>query len=273
MEIEKKRKPFVAFFLSFLTPGVGQLYNGQIKRAGFLYAILFMISINPLSLKLFATFHGLIVWLAVTLSLLLFIMIDALYNAFKLKEIKTNKYNRWYVYAVIIAIQTFTIQPLIKSIHHFKAYKTPADSMKPTLITGDHFMVDKTYYKKKAPERSDVIVFRYPEDPGKDFVKRVIGLPGDMVEIRDKNVYVNGKRQDNSNVVHTDPHIIPGDIAPRDNYGPTTVSDRSLFVLGDNRDQSLDSRFRGFVDISELTGKVLYIHWSNDRNRIGRAIK
>lgn len=273
MDNKKKRKPFVAFFLSFLTPGLGQLYNGQIKRAVFLYAMLFVISINPLSLKLFATFHGLIIWLAVTISFLLFIMIDARYHAIKLQEIKINTYNKWYVYAVIILIQTFTIQPLIRSIHHFKAYKVPAGSMKPTLIIGDHFMVDKTFYKKTAPKRKDVVVFRYPEDPGKDFVKRVVGLPGDVVAIRDKTVYVNGKRQNHGVAVHTDPQMIPGDISARDNYGPTAVPDRSLFVLGDNRDQSLDSRFWGFVDISELKGKALYIYWSEDRDRIGRKIE
>ncbi len=272
MATEKKRKPFIAFFLSFLTPGLGQLYNGQVKRAALLYSLLFVISINPFSLKLFATFHGLVIWLVATTSLLLFIMIDARQRAIKIKEIKLTPYNRWYIYAVIIVIQAVAIQPLVKSIHHFKAYQTPTNSMQPTFIRGDYFMVDKTYYENKSPNRMDVVVFRSPEEPGRDFVKRVIGLPGDRVEIRDKNVYVNGKLQDNGYVVHKDPQIVPADISPRDNYAPTTVPDRSLFVLGDNRDQSLDSRFWGFVDISELKGKALYIYWSEDRERIGRAI-
>lgn len=273
MEIEKKRKPFIAFCLSFLTPGLGQLYNGQIKRAVFLYLILFVISINPFSLKSFLTFRGLFIWLLITVGFLLFVMIDALYNAIKLKEIKIRAYNKWYIYSIIILMQAFTIQPLIKSIHHFKAYRTPAGSMRPTLMVGDHFMVNKTYYKKNEPKRKDVVVFRYPEDPSKDFVKRVIGLPGDIVEIRDKQVYIDGKLQDHSYVLNTDPLIIPKDIQPRDNYGPATVTEGSLFVLGDNRDQSLDSRFWGFVDISALKGKALYIYWSKDRNRIGKVIK
>jgi signal peptidase I len=272
METEKQRKPFIAFFLSFLTPGLGQLYNGQIKRAALLYSLLFVISINPLSLKMFATFRGLVIWLVATTSLLLSIMIDARQHAIKIKKIKPTPYNRWYIYAAIIVLQAVAIQPLIKSFHHFKAYQTPTNSMQPTLIRGDYFMVDKTYYENKPPGRMDVVVFRAPEDPQKEFVKRVIGLSGDVVEIRAKNVYINGTVEKHDYVKHTDPNIISGAIAPRDNYGPVTVTDGALFVLGDNRDQSLDSRFWGFVDMSQLKGKALYIYWSQNRNRIGKKI-
>jgi signal peptidase I len=273
MEIEKKRRPSIALLLSFLTPGLGQLYNGQLKKAILLYLILFAIAASPLLVGALSTFHGMIVWCVVTICLFFFVVIDALYNAIKLKEIKIRAYNKWYLYLIIILIHTFAFQSLFKSAMPFKGYKMPAGSMKPTLIVGDHFIINKAYYKEKEPVKNDVVVFPFPKDTKKDFIKRVIGLPGDVVEIRDKHVYINGILQNYSYAVNTDPHIIPGGIQPRDNFGPITVPERSLFVMGDNRDQSYDSRFWGFVDITELKGKALYIYWSKDRSRIGREIK
>ena len=98
------------------------------------------------------------------------------------------------------------------------------------------------------PQRGDVIVFRFPEDEEKDFIKRIVGLPGDTIEVRNKIVFVNGKALDDKGYTQrVDPGIIHGSVNPRDNFGPVTVPDKSYFVMGDNRDQSLDSRFWGYV--------------------------
>ena len=149
--------------------------------------------------------------------------------------------------AILIAlfIRTFVVQ----------AFKIPSGSMKQTLQIGDHILVNKflygikiPYWNKiiipfKEPRREDIIVFKFPQDPHKDFIKRVIGVAGDVVESRNKQLFVNHKPVNHDFGVHTDPQIISGNIRPRDNFGPVTVPKNSLFVMGDNRDESFDSRF------------------------------
>jgi signal peptidase I len=112
------------------------------------------------------------------------------------------------------------------------------------------------------PKRKDIIVFRYPVDESKDFIKRVIGLPGDTVRIQDKKVYVNEKLLDEPYAVHSDERVLPAMASPRDNMGPIVVPSGSLFVMGDNRDESYDSRFWKFVKMSEIKGKAFIIYWS-----------
>ncbi len=175
--------------------------------------------------------------------------------------------------AIVLAlfIRTFVVQ----------AFKIPSGSMKQTLLIGDHILVNKFIYgikipflRKtiipiKSPKHGDIVVFQFPEDPKKDFIKRVVGLGGDRVEVRDKQVYINQKRVDMPYAIHTDPHIIPGQMQPRDNFGPVTVPLGEIFVMGDNRDHSYDSRFWGFVDLKALKGKAFMIYWSWDKSNFG----
>ncbi|MFN3921283.1 MAG: signal peptidase I, partial [Caldimicrobium sp.] len=123
-------------------------------------------------------------------------------------------------------------------------------------------------------------VFTYPMDKKLDFIKRVIGLPGDTIEIINKKVFVNGKPLKEPYVQFSDKEIYPKEISPRDNFGPIKVPPGQLFVLGDNRDQSYDSRFWGFVPISSLKGKalIIYFSWDSEKGsirlrRIGSLIK
>ncbi len=177
------------------------------------------------------------------------------------------------VIAIILAlfIRAFVVQ----------AFKIPSGSMQDTLLIGDYILVNKFIYGVKAPftdytvipvkepRRGDVLVFRFPEDPSKDFIKRVVAIGGDKVEIRNKNVYVNGELQDNPHAIHVDPNIHPKEFSRRDNYGPVTVPESKLFTLGDNRDESNDSRFWGFVDVSAVRGKAFMIYWSWNSEDIG----
>ena len=162
----------------------------------------------------------------------------------------------------------------------FQAYKMPSGSMQPTLLVGDHFFADKSIKNLKEIQRGDVIIFAYPVDPRKDFVKRVIGMPGDTIEIKDKNLYINGELYPEEYVIHSDQSIFPAKRNPRDNFGPVAVPMNALFVLGDNRDESLDSRFFGFVEESKVKGRATTIYWSWDKNhhsarwdRIGKRIR
>jgi signal peptidase I len=145
-----------------------------------------------------------------------------------------------------------------------KAYKIPSGAMTPTLLIGDHIYADNLIYRMvRNPERGDVIVFKFPEDETKDFIKRIIAVPGDTVEIRNKQVVLNGSLVDDlSYTQRIDPGTIEGSVNPRDSFGPVTVPEHAYFVLGDNRDQSLDSRFWGYVDRSKIRGKAAIIYWS-----------
>jgi signal peptidase I len=175
--------------------------------------------------------------------------------------------------AVVLAlfIRTFVVQ----------AFKIPSGSMKPTLLVGDHILVNKFIYGVKLPflgttlipvtdpKRQDVVVFKFPEDTKKDFIKRVIGISGDIVEVRDKKVYLNDKPMVDMHGSYLDPDVIPGRARSRDNFGPVTVPAGALFVMGDNRDHSYDSRFWGFVDLSMVRGKAFIIYWSWNKENSG----
>lgn len=188
------------------------------------------------------------------------------------------------IIAVILAlfIRTFIVQ----------AFKIPSGSMKETLQIGDHILVNKFIYgvkipflrktiiDVKKPERFDIVVFKFPEDPDKDFIKRVIGVEGDIVEVRNKKVYINNEPVNDIYGQNTDPNIFPANYQPRDNFGPVKVPSNSLFVMGDNRDHSYDSRWWGFVDLKAVEGKAMIIYWSWDGddfgvrwNRIGHILK
>jgi signal peptidase I len=170
--------------------------------------------------------------------------------------------------AILLAffIRTFVVQ----------AFKIPSGSMLNTLLIGDHILVNKFIYGIRMPftgtvlipvsepERGDIVVFKFPEDPSKDFIKRVVGVEDDVIEIRNKKVYVNGELIENDYAIHLDPFIQQYD-KNRDNLGPLKVPKDSLFVMGDNRDFSYDSRFWGFVDLKDLKGKAFMIYWSWDK--------
>jgi signal peptidase I len=188
------------------------------------------------------------------------------------ETVKTKSTFREYAEAIGMAlllalfIRTFIVQ----------AFKIPSGSMIPTLQIGDHILVNKLAYGIRVPlwghylvdfgkvHRGDVIVFIFPEDRSKDFIKRVIGVAGDTVEIRGKKIYINGQQIDDphAHFEGDDPqNILP---ASRDDYGPTKVPANHIFVMGDNRDRSYDSRFWGFVNLDDVRGKAFLIYWSWD---------
>ncbi len=192
---------------------------------------------------------------------------------------------REYAEAIIVAmLLAFAIRVFV-----VQAFKIPSGSMIPTLQIGDHILVSKLSYGLQwptdckllwsfppvncytsttviifgQPERGDIIVFRFPEDEEKDFIKRIVGLPGDTIQLRNKVVLVNGHPLDDKAFTQRiDPGVIDSSINPRDNFGPVTVPEGSYFVMGDNRDQSLDSRFWGYVREEKIRGKAFRIYWS-----------
>lgn len=175
-----------------------------------------------------------------------------------------REYGEAIIIAIILAlfIRAFVVQ----------AFKIPSGSMEPTLLVGDHILVNKFIYgirvpivnkeiiPLKSPKQFDIVVFRYPNDRTKDYIKRVIGLPLQKVQIINKKIYINDAPLNEPYGYYDDgQRTVPG---LRDNFGPVVVPPHSYFVMGDNRDHSHDSRFWGFVDDSDLVGEAFIIYWS-----------
>ncbi len=186
---------------------------------------------------------------------------------------------REYYEALLIAV----IFVNFARIFVFQAFKIPTGSMEDNLKIGDHIIVNKFIYgpasetwQKLFPlreiRRGDIIVFRYPLQPDTDFVKRVVGMPGDTLEIRDKQVFINGKPHREPYVIHDDPMLfrarnpdappLPEPYRSRDQFGPYTVPDGTYFAMGDNRDRSSDSRYWGTVPRAMIKGRAFMVYWS-----------
>jgi signal peptidase I len=193
------------------------------------------------------------------------------------KKSVVREYLESVVVAVILAlfIRTFVVQ----------AFKIPTGSMQNNLLIGDHLLVNKMVYSpslgpweakilaKKPIQRGHVVVFKFPEDPTRDFIKRVIGLPGEKVEIRNKVVFIDGRPLDEPYVHFLEPPLSPGDPEygirgdERHNWGPEVIPEGHLFVLGDNRDNSRDSRFWGTLPRDQVKGRAFIVYWSYEASR------
>jgi len=196
------------------------------------------------------------------------------------------------------AVMTALVLALIIRAFVIQAFTIPSGSMIPTLLVGDYILVNKFLLGSpvdlpftninlfrmpglRRPHKGDVIVFKFPVDPSKDFIKRVVAVEGDKIEARDKLIYVNGVPANEPFMRHTDNLVLPN----RDNFGPIEVPKDKFFCMGDNRDNSRDSREWGFVDIKDVKGKALIVYFSKDTSypllrvdkvrfdRIGRLIR
>jgi signal peptidase I len=191
------------------------------------------------------------------------------------KKSVLREYFESIVIAVILAlfVRTWVVQ----------AFKIPTGSMENNLLIGDHLLVNKFIFGPtplasgravlpvRAPRRGDVVVFKYPDEPDRDFIKRIIGLPGETVELRNKKVYINGKPLDEPYVHFLTPpssdyqEVTSFDV--RERYGPVSVPPDQYFVMGDNRDNSQDSRYWGFLPRGYIKGRAALIYWSYESGR------
>ena len=203
----------------------------------------------------------------------------------------TEKKKKSIIREYVEAFTTAIILALIIRAFIIQAFKIPSGSMEPTLLVGDHILVTKFIYGThipftndvvlpfRNPKRGDVVVFEYPKDESIDFIKRVIGLPGDKVQIINKQVYINGVKLNEPYAYHGDPEVLPASESPRDNFGPIVVPKGEYFMMGDNRDFSNDSRFWGFVKRDLILGQaeIIYFSWNTKTfhirwNRFGMVI-
>ena len=181
---------------------------------------------------------------------------------------------REYFESILVAV----VLALFVRTFVFQAFKIPTGSMKPNLLVGDHLIVNKFIFAPAASalerallpmrpiERGDILVFKYPEEPERDFIKRVIGLPGETLELRNQTILINGQPLGESYAHYLFPEVAAAHLQDdvRRKYGPVTVPDGHYFMMGDNRDDSQDSRFWGFLPQSYVKGRALFIYWSFD---------
>ena len=270
----KVKRASIAFLLSTLVPGLGQIYNGQLLTGILLAAAFGSFTYFVRLLGLLHTFRTTVVCLG---GSGIFQLGVALYAAVvAARQVKNNivpaPSRRSYQLGGLV-LGSFALIGIIFSndgILGVRAYKVPAQSMSPTLVPGDRFTVDVKYYENRRPGRGDVIVFRMPA-PGVLITKRVIAVGGDTIEGGPKGTIVNGQLLPEPYMLHATGEI-PADSNPK--FGPLCILSKELFVMGDNREESYDSRYFGPVSTDRVIGKALYIYYSSaDKSRIGRAIQ
>ena len=287
----KKRIPFIASILSFFCPGLGQIYNSQIKFGFIVFATAYFIMglsvINNYFIYIFFTFGWIIIWI--------FSIIYAFIKAIKIKKAQLTKFNKWILYLFFILVGYLYVSMLVLPNIKFQNFSMPASSMNPTLIVGDYIVVNKNYYKNNDPEYGDLVVFKTPTDNRTDYIKRLIGIPGDTIQFIDGDIYLNGNqilktiKSDNEFLycgsqkiqVTTFNEKLPNGKIYSASYSKDHSyqnSDKYLvpedyyFFLGDNRDCSKDSRFLsefGYVPRENILHKLYMIYWSGDKSRIG----
>jgi signal peptidase I len=182
---------------------------------------------------------------------------------------------REYFESIVVAV----ILALFVRTFVFQAFKIPTGSMKPNLLVGDHLLVNKFIFAPTASsiekallptrsiQRGDILVFKFPEEPERDFIKRTVGLPGETIELKNQTVFVNGQPLTEPYAHYLFPPVDENQTDGFDirrKYGPVTVPDGHYFMMGDNRDDSQDSRFWGFLPENYVKGRALFIYWSFD---------
>ncbi len=276
------RRWWVAGVLGYLVPGLGQVYNGQAAK-GLLFSFLFttwggvVFAVLIRVLKLPPTAASMPILSALFLPGLvgqLAIAVEAMAGAAKTGRVFTpRRYNRVWLYAAVLIVCT-AVQASLSSVvreHILKPYRIPTGSMAPTLAPGDHILSNQLFFSDHNPAAGDVVIFKSPQDVKTDFIKRIVGIPGDTVEMRNGLVTVNGR-----------PPAGPrsgGSAADTGAFGPVRVPSDSYFVMGDNRAHSKDSRQFGPVPRHLIRGKPVFVYFSSNGpfgwrpGRIGKVIQ
>lgn len=278
-----ERKGWVAGLLSFALPGLGQMYNGQPGKGAAFYVLTELApALGGLAVMHIPSLLGF--WLFMFFGMYAYIIWDAVVTARRIgKEFTPRRYNKPGMYLVVFMVCGMLVGNLFSifaKAYVVQAYKIPSASNAPTILMGDRLLAEKGFGMEIRPARGEVVVFESPKKPEVDYIKRVIGLPGETVEIRDKKLYIDGVQFDEPYAVFSDDKVIPASEQPRDNMAPVKLADGMYFMLGDNRDGSYDSRYFGPVSGDGIKGVVKAVYWSWDKetgsvrwDRVGMGIK
>jgi signal peptidase I len=289
--MEKKRKAWLSATLSGTIPGLGQLYNGNLRLAVIL-GVISVLFYSTVVLLCLSTFHGLIFTAVLATVLSVYAAVQAWMESKRLGVMvlgPLQKKRFYLIYLLLVMGAPELLDFVTPSGDHYGTFSIPSESMMPNLFVGDYVMADTWAFAKRAPEHGEVFVFLYPKNHDLHYVKRVIGVPGDVIELRHNELFVN-----NEKVQDQPGDILQGDdglpyreylesygghqytirkaaseaYMARANFGPVTVPADQYFAMGDNRDRSSDSRVWGFVNKSELVGKMLYRYFSIDTSML-----
>ena len=293
-EPTSKRMPWIALALSFLSSGVGHIYSGRIATGLFLYSARFLLPLLYVVAAFARPSNAVFLWLillptAATILIYFYSPLAAYAVAMQTgQEYKLKEFNRVSLYALLIVMQLAYPVALVYGSHEYiyEAYLIPERNMSPNFLAGDRILVNKRPFRKDFPQRGDVVVFRAPpSEAGQTWIKRVVGVAGDNIVIDGRDIEVNGKMLDRERVpAESTAQIrdqVDGDVYHESNggrryrvlfsdesFGETnteeitiTVPERSLFVLGDNRDRSRDSRHIGPIHIGDIIGYVDYTYF------------
>lgn len=281
----KKRNPWIAFLMSMICPGLGQLYNGNWKLALSALPVGAVFGVVT-TLYFFGDLKMLLQALCISLVIDFVYAFHAFREAKKLGNMALFPFQRWWMYLGFLVV-SYGIPDGYGKIYpsRFLSFQIPSESMVPNLLVGDRLVADGWAYWGKDPTRGDIVVFDYPRDTSIKYVKRMVGLPGETVEMRSGEIYINGKRMEQRRIgettvgkegwsrvefletlgekEHTMYRTQPA--APGD-FPPIVIPENKFFVMGDNRDRSSDSRVWGFVDRENLIGRMAYVFFSWDTN-------
>lgn len=281
----KIRRPWLAFGMSMVCPGLGQLYNGNgiLALTAFPVGIIFALTTT---FYFFGDLKMLLQALCISLVIDFVYAVHAYREAKRLGAVNLKPFQRWWLYLGFLVV-SYGIPDGYGKIYpsRFLSFQIPSESMLPNLLVGDRLVADGWAYWGKDPARGDIVVFDYPKDTSIKYVKRLVALPGETVEMREGEIYVNGARMEQRrngavkvssegwsreefleklgekehSMYRTQP-AAPGDFAP------VVVPEGKFFVMGDNRDRSSDSRVWGFVSREHLIGRMAYVFFSWDTN-------
>ncbi|MDZ7620191.1 MAG: signal peptidase I [Patescibacteria group bacterium] len=263
----KPRRPWLAGVLSLLGSGpLGQVYVGRLRRS----LLLWLVGAGVSAVLLFTTISfpiqrlGLILLSLCVVAVPIYFAVDAFLLARRDRLPPAKRYQRWWVYALFFVLFCLGNNGAAHLLRSFvgEAFLVPTGGMSPTILAGERIVVDRLWYSRERVRRGDVVVFR-SEGPGSPlFVQRLVGLPGDEIEIKSERVFINGEEWDDPRAVLTGPVPPFGEMV---DYGPAKVPAECYFFLGDNRRRSKDSRMIGPIPIADVYGVARFIYWPRER--------
>lgn len=292
----RTRKPWFALLMSFVLPGFGQLYNGEINKALWIYLAFSLLTIPSvvviaLYLPSYLMLPAFILVLSALLSIWFYSMYDAWHTAKQQTHYLLKPWQVSSVYVWVFILCNVLAFPLLINYvrdHQVESFYIPSNSMQPSVQQGDVLFVDKRYNCpncKMAVQRGDIAIFTYPNDRSRYYIKRIIGLPGDEIRLQDKTVNVNGvsltKQVTANNLVQEQfadkQWQVSWQTAPNFQTVTFTVPNGQVFVLGDNRNNSTDSRHFGTVALADVIGKARQIWFSKKQqiqwSRLGTVVQ
>jgi signal peptidase I len=263
------KRAIVTAIFSLCHPGVGHIFQGKALRGLSVVAAVYLVVLVAGLARLLSNFWGFACLLVLLACMSLALLADSIVLA-RRPNLEPKAYSRWWlciIFGGVLAAGSYAFFSARERVLGYGYGGIPSGAMSPTLLVGDFVLYDTAAYQTAGSfRRGDVIVFRFPLDHSVSYVKRIIGTGGDTIAIVRGKVTVNGQLSAET--------YLPSDLAAgTEEFGPVRVPEGKLFVLGDNRPRSADSRVWGFVDASEVRGRVTYIAWAAAWNRIGRRVR